>query len=103
MQEFVNIISGVVSLLCVALIFFAVSSYLVKAMSMLTLCVIGLIVLGIAFKLCGLIFKPIMALSNISIIGGLDKMFGAVLGAVEALVLSGLIYFVLDYMGIYVL
>lgn len=103
MKEIVTLLSGTVSLICVALIVFAVSSVMAKAMSTLTLCIVGLVLLGIAFKLCGLIFAPLLALSNISIIGGLDKMLGVVLGAVEALVLACLIYLILDYTGVYVL
>lgn len=103
MKEVVTILSGAVSLVCVALVFLAVSSAEAGAMSTLTLCIICLVILGIVFKLCGLIFKPILGLSNISIIGGLDKVLGVIMGAAEALALSGLIYFALDHIGIYVL
>lgn len=103
MKEIVTLLSGAVSLACVALIFFAISSAMAKAMSTLTVCVVILVLLGIAFKLCSLIFTPLLALGNVSIIGGLDKILGAVMGAAEALVLSCLIFFVLDYMGVYIL
>lgn len=103
MKETVNILSAVVSLVCVALIFFAINSVIAKAMSTLTVCIIGLILLGIAFKICRLIFNPILALGNIPVIGGLNKVMGAVMGAAEAFALAYLLYKVLDYMGIYVL
>ncbi len=103
MKEIVTILSGVVSLVCVALMFFAVSSYMARAVSTLTVCVIGLTLLGIFFKLCGLIFKPILALSNISLIGAVDQILGAVMGAAEAFLLSCTLYIVLDRLGIYVL
>lgn len=103
MKEIVTILSGIVSLICVALVFFAVSSYIAKAMSTLTVCVVGLVLLGTVFRICSLIFRPILALSNLSLIGGLDKAMGAVMGAAEACVLSYLLYYVLDYMGVYVL
>lgn len=103
MKEIVTILSGAVSLVSVALIFFAISSYIAKAMSALTLCVAGLIALGVVFKICSLLFRPILALSNFSVIGGFNKIMGAVMGAVEAVILSFLIYYVLDRMGIYVL
>lgn len=103
MKEIVTILSGAVSLVCVALIFFAVSSAMVKAMSTLTLCITALILLGIVFKLCSLIFRPILALSNVCVIGGLDKMLGVAMGAAEAAVLSYLIYFALGRIGIYLL
>lgn len=103
MQEIVNILSGVISLVCVVLIFFAVSSLTAKATSTLTVCIIGLVLLGIVFKLCNLIFQPLLALGNLSVIGGLNKLLGAVMAAAEALILSYLLYRGLDYMGIYVL
>lgn len=103
MQEIVNILSAVVSLVCVALIFLAIRSLAVKAMSTLTVCVFGLILLGIIFKICSLIFKPILAISNISVIGGINKVLGSVMGAGEACALAYLLYRVLDYMNIYVL
>lgn len=103
MKEVVTLLSGIVSLICVALVFFAISSYLAKAMSTLTACVIGLILMGTIFRLCSLIFRPIMALSNISVIGGVDKVMGAAMGIVEACGLSYLVYYVLNYMGVYVL
>ena len=103
MQEVVNILSGVISLLCVVLVFFAISSVVQKAMSTLTVCMIGLILLGVVFKLCNLIFKPLLALGNLSVIGGLNKLLGAVMGAAEACLLSFLLYKGLDFVGIYVL
>lgn len=103
MQEIVNILSGVVSLVCVVLVFFAISSVTAKAMSTLMVCVIGLILLGIVFKLCNLIFKPLLALGDISVISVFNKLMGAVMGAAEACLLSYLLYKALDFIGIYVL
>ena len=99
MKEIVTILSGTVSLGSVALVFFAITSYREKALGMFVLCVIGLVVLGITFKLCSLIFKPILSLSNISVIGGVNRVMGMVMGAVEAAALSFLIYCILDYMN----
>ena len=103
MKEIVNILSAVVSLVCVALVLLAISSLVAKALSTLVVCVFGLILLGIIFKICGLIFRPILAISNVSVIGGLNKILGAVLGAGDACALAYLLYRLLDYMNIYVL
>ena len=103
MREIVTIVSGAISLVSIALAFFAYSSYREKAPSLFALCVIGLVVIGIVFKLCNLIFRPIMALSNISVISGINRLFGAVMGAAEAALLSFLLYHGLDCFGIYVL
>lgn len=103
MKEIANILSAVVSLVCVALLFMAAGSVMAKAMSTLMVCVIGLLLLGIVFKICSLIFRPILALGNLSVIGGINKIMGAVMGAAEACALSYLLYRALDYIGIYVI
>ena len=97
MKEIVTILSGVISLASVILVFFAITSYREKSLSVFMLCMIGLMVLGVVFKFCSLIFRPILSLSNISLIEGVNKVMGAVMGTVEAAALSGLIYYVLDY------
>lgn len=102
MKEIVTILSGAVSLVSVALVFFAISSYREKALSLFTLCVIGLMVIGVVFKLCSLIFRPILALSNISVIGGVNKIMGGIMGAVEAVALSVLLYYIFDYILEYI-
>ena len=102
MQEIVNILSGTAALACVALIFFAVTSAMSKSMHTLTACVVALILLGIAFKLCSLIFKPLLAVGNISLLNGINKILGATLGIVEAVLLAYVSYRVLNYLGIYV-
>lgn len=100
MQEIVNILSGVISLACVALVFLAVSSAVNRSMHILTVCIVALIVLGICFKICRLIFTPLLAVGNISIVSGINKLLGAVLGAAEGCVLAFFLYKVLGYFGI---
>lgn len=102
MGEIVTILSGAVALVCVALILFAVTSAMTRAVSALTVCIIALILLGTVFKICSLIFRPVLALSNISLFEGFNKMLGAVMGVLEACVLTGLLYYALGYAGVYV-
>ena len=103
MQEMINLLSGVVSLVGVALIFLAVSSVMTKSRHILIACMIALVLLGIFFKLCRLIFTPFLAIGNISIVSGINKFLGAVMGAAEACLLAYLSYTALAYFGIYVL
>lgn len=102
MQEIANILSGVVALVCVVLIFFAISSARGKSMHVLAACIVALILLGICFKICSLIFRPLLAVDKICIVGGINKFLGAVLGAVEALLLAFLLIKSLEYFGIFV-
>lgn len=103
LQEVVTILSGIVSLVCVALVFLAVSSVLAQATSTLIVCVAALIALGVVYKICNLIFRPILALGNVSVIGGVNRVCGAVLGLAEAFLLAYVLYRMLDFMGIYVI
>ena len=107
MREFVNILSGIISMASVLFLFFAISSYKEKAMSLFALCVIGLAVLGLVFKVCRLICRPLLAFGDISVISGVNKIFGAAMGAAEAVALSWLFYYIyegiLDHIGIGVL
>ena len=103
MQEIVNLLSGVISLACVALVFLAVTSAMNKSTHILTACIVALILLGILFKICRLIFAPLLAVGSISIVSGINKMPGAVMGAAEACLLAYFSYKVLAHFGIYVL
>ena len=103
MQEIVNLLSGVISLACVALIFLAVTSAMSKSTHILTACIIALILLGILFKVCRLIFAPLLAVSNICIVSGINKVLGAAMGAAEACLLAYFSYKALAHFGIYVL
>lgn len=100
-KELVNIFSIVAACVCITLLFLTVSSIVAKTFSVLTVCIVGLIGIGIIYKLCSLIFKPITAIVNISIIHGLDKLLGAVFGLGEAVICAYFLYRVADYFGIY--
>lgn len=103
MQEIVNLLSGVISLVCVVLVFFAVRSAVNKSMHTLTVCIVALVLLGIFFKLCRLILTPLLAVDNISIVSGINKLLGAVMGAAEGCLLAYILYKAFAYFGIYVL
>ena len=103
MQEIVNLLSGIIALACVALVFLAVSSAVNKSMHTLTVCIVALVLLGIVFKLCHLILTPLLAVGNISIVSGINKLLGAVMGAAEGCLLAYILYKVLSHFGIYVL
>lgn len=101
MQETVNLLSGVISLACVVLVFLAVRSAVDKSMHTLTACIVALVLLGIVFKLCRLIFAPLLAVGNISIVSGINKLLGAAMGAAEGCLVAYILYRVLAYFKIY--
>ena len=100
-KELVNILSTIVSCVCIALIFLVISSVMAGAFAMLALCVAALMGIGILFKWFSLIFKPVTAIANISIINGLNKFLGAIFGFGEAIVFTLFLYFILNYAGIF--
>ena len=102
-KEIINILSVIVSLVSITLIFLVISSVMAHTFSTLTVCIAGLIGIGIIFKLCHLIFKPVTAIVSISLIHGLDKMLGAVMGFGEAVICAYFLCRALDYFGIYTL
>ncbi|MCM1040700.1 MAG: hypothetical protein NC434_15390 [Ruminococcus sp.] len=99
-KELINILSIIVACMSISLIFISISSVVAHTFSVLAVCIVGLIAVGIVFKLCNLIFKPITAILNVSLIHGLDKITGAILGLAEALVFSYFIYYGMNYFGI---
>ncbi|MCM1268769.1 MAG: hypothetical protein NC302_12780 [Bacteroidales bacterium] len=103
MREIANILSGAVALVCVMLIIFAIDSVRGKSMHVLAACVVALILLGIFFKIGSLVFRPLLAVEKISVVSGINKILGAVLGAAEAFLLAFLIIKALCYLGISVL
>lgn len=102
MQEIANILSGAVALVCVFIIIFAINSARGKSMHVLAACIVALILLGICFKICSLIFRPLLAVEKICIVSGINKFLGAVLGAAEACLLAFLLIKLLNYFGIFV-
>lgn len=100
MQEIANILSGVVALVCVVLIFFAINSVRGKTMHVLAACIVALILLGICFKICSLVLRPLLAIDKICIVSGINKFLGAVLGAAEACLLAFFLVKALKYFGI---
>ncbi|MCM1243372.1 MAG: hypothetical protein NC314_11065 [Roseburia sp.] len=102
-KELINILSIIVACVSISLIFISISSVVAHTFSVLAVCIVGLIAVGIVFKLCNLIFKPITAILNVSLIHGLDKITGAILGLAEALFFSYFIYYGMNYFGILIL
>jgi uncharacterized membrane protein required for colicin V production len=101
-REIVGALSAVIALACAALAIYAVISLVAGEKTNVALCVFGLILLGVVFKIFGLITSPILALGDVPFIKEFNKVLGAALGAVEAGVLVYLLYKVLEYLHLYV-
>jgi uncharacterized membrane protein required for colicin V production len=102
LQEVVSALSAVIALVCAALIIYAVASLTAGEKTNALFCLFGLILMGVIFKIFGLITSPILALGDIPFIREFNKLLGAALGIIEACVLVYLLYKVLEHMNIYV-
>jgi uncharacterized membrane protein required for colicin V production len=102
LQEVVSALSAVIALVCAALIIYAVASLTAGEKTNALLCLFGLILMGVIFKIFGLITSPILALGDIPFIREFNKLLGAALGIIEACVLVYLLYKILEHMNIYV-
>jgi uncharacterized membrane protein required for colicin V production len=101
-REIVSALSAVIGLACAVLVIYAVISLVAGEKTNVAFCVFGLILLGIFFKIFGLITSPILALGDVPFIKEFNKVLGAALGVVEAGVLVYLLYKVLEHLNIYV-
>lgn len=101
-KEIGNIIATIVSCICIALVFLVVSSIMARTFSTLAICVIALIGIGVVNKICNLIMAPILGITKVSIISGVNKLLGAVMGFGEAVIIAVFLYKLLDYFGIYI-
>lgn len=101
-KEIGSIIATIVSCICIALVFLVVSSIMARTFSTLAICVIALISIGVVNKICNLIMAPILGITKVSIISGVNKLLGAVMGFGEAVIIAVFLYKLLDYFGIYI-
>ncbi len=99
LQEVAAALSVAAGCICILLLALTVGSVWQRAASLLVVCLVGLLIVGIAYKICRLIFRPILALRNVAVISGLDKLAGSVLGLAEAAVVGIALYRVLAMLG----
>ncbi len=96
LKETANIVSLAISVVCLIIVFFLLSSIKAKTYGTLTVCIIALVVIGIAFKISSLIVKPIFGITKSQVIGGIDKFLGAVMGIAETAIVAALAYYLLN-------
>lgn len=91
--------SIVVSILSLILVLLLYSS--LKGKTYGTVIVVGsaLVLIGIAYKFIRLVIHLLQGISNIGIVGILDRMIGALFGVVEALIIIFFAYKLLAYLG----
>ena len=94
---------GMVQEFCSYLLLGAVSSYLNREIGRLIQIIILLLIVCIVYKLANLIFTSISLVSRLPLIRSADKLFGAVFGILEGIIITGYILYWLKNWGLSVL
>ena len=95
--EVISLISLIVAGVCLAALLMAVGSYLEANIGQALQMLIVLAVVGLVYKLASLIFSSLKLIADLPVIKSLNRILGAVLGAVEATVIILIIIHVLRY------
>ena len=102
-QEILSLIAMVVAGFCAYLLLGAVGSYLNREIGRLIQIIILLLIVCIVYKLANLIFTSISLVSRLPLIRSADKLFGAVFGFLEGIIITGYILYWLKNWGLSVL
>mgnify|MGYP001285013162 CR=1 FL=1 len=98
-QEILSLIAMVVAGFCAYLLLGAVGSYLNREIGRLIQIIILLLIVCIVYK----IFTSISLVSRLPLIRSADKLFGAVFGILEGIIITGYILYWLKNWGLSVL
>lgn len=92
-QEIISLIAMVVAGVCIFLIMGAVGNYLNHEIGKMVQVIVVLFVVCIVYRLVHVLFTSLELISKLPIIKGLDKLLGALIGCVEAvLIVAALVY-----------
>ena len=90
-QELISLVAMVIGCICLTLILTAVSNYLNKQIGQTLQSLLTLAVICLVYRLVSVIFTSLKLISKLPVISILNKLLGAVTGAVEALLLVSLL------------
>lgn len=102
-QEILSLIAMVVAGFCAYLLLGAIGSYLNREIGRLIQIIILLLIVCIVYKLANLIFTSISLVSRLPVIRSADKLFGAVFGILEGIIITSYILYWLKNWGLSVL
>ena len=102
-QEILSLIAMAVAGFCAYLLLGAVGSYLNREIGRLIQIIILLLIVCTVYKLANLIFTSISLVSRLPLIRSADKLFGAVFGILEGIIITGYILYWLKNWGLSVL
>lgn len=92
-QEIISLIAMAVAGVCIFLIMGAVGNYLNHEIGKMVQVVVVLFAVCLVYRLVHVLFTSLELISKLPIIKGLDKLLGALIGCVEAvLIVAALVY-----------
>lgn len=99
-QEIISLIAMAVAGVCVILILGAIGSYLDQEIGKTVQAVLVLFAVCLVYRLVHVLFTSLELVSKLPIIKGLDKLLGAVIGCAEAVLIVGLLVYLLKNWGL---
>ncbi|MDR2546138.1 MAG: CvpA family protein [Lachnospiraceae bacterium] len=98
--ELISLLSLVVAAFCLMGLFMVVGNYINENITEAIQMLVVLAVIGLVYKLASLLFSSLKLITKLPVIKGLDRLLGAALGAVEAVLILLLIIEVLKYFSL---
>lgn len=102
-QEIISLIAMAVAGVCIFLIMGAVGNYLNHEIGKMVQVIVVLFVVCIVYRLVHVLFTSLELISKLPIIKGLDKLLGALIGCVEAVLIVAALVYLLKNWGLSIL
>ncbi|MDE7404552.1 MAG: CvpA family protein [Lachnospiraceae bacterium] len=102
-QEVISLIAMAVAGVCVVLILGAIGSYLDREIGRVIQIVAVLFAVCLVYRLVHTLFTSLELISKLPIIKGLDKLLGIVVGFAEAVLIVGVLVYLLKNWGLSIL
>lgn len=99
-QEIVSLLAMVVAGVCVVLILAAIGSYMDKEIGQVIQMVLILVVVCLVYRLINVLFTSLELIAKLPVISWVDKLLGAAIGFAEAVVIVGLLVYLIKNWGL---
>lgn len=99
-QEIVSLIAMVVAGVCVVLILAAIGSYIDKEIGQVIQMVLVLAVVCLVYRLIHILFTSLELIAKLPVISWVDKLLGTAIGFAEAVVIVGLLVYLIKNWGL---
>ncbi len=102
-QEIVSLVAMAAAGICIFLIMGAIGNYMNREIGKMIQVVAVLFAVCFVYRLIHMLFVSLELISKLPVIKGVDKLFGAVVGCLEAALIVGFLVYLLKNWGLSVL